>query len=204
MGTRCILVKTTNAYDAANCLVGEVTESAPGLGLDDDLDQTIDYEYDLAGNRLSKSVDVDSDGSIDSVTTYVYDENDRLQTESLDADNDGTVDQTTTYSYDGTQRTGKTVTSAAETLSTVTYTYDLQGRLETADTTTFESGAADRIEHVRYDYDATGIRVSSRHQIDTEADGSVDSDIETKYLIDHRNFTGYQQVIRKAHFAAAT
>src|SRR5690606_35949307 len=51
---------------------------------------------------------------------------------------------------------------------------------------------------VEYDYDDRGLRVESRELTDTNLDGSFDRlDATTKYLVDHDNHTGYQQVIRE-------
>ena len=43
---------------------------------DNSLDYTADYEYDLVGNRLQKTVDQGSDASIDETYAYTYDNND--------------------------------------------------------------------------------------------------------------------------------
>tara|TARA_E500000305_G_scaffold36763_3_gene28012 strand:+ start:86 stop:17857 length:17772 start_codon:yes stop_codon:yes gene_type:complete len=196
-------VTTDWTYDEAGRLIDEVFSH-----YDDLLDQSSHFSYDLTGNRLEQVVekDFDGDGDIDKkTTTYSYDENDRLlsETTELDDDYDGSIDSTSTtsYSYTGTQQTGKTVSDAGVNQSTTSFTYDLQGRMETVTITTLDgTGAATRIEKTTYDYDATGIRVSALHAIDTDADGAVDETTKTEYLNDPSNFTGYSQVIQETEF----
>jgi RHS repeat-associated protein len=83
--------------------------------------------------------------------------------------------------------------------------YDLQGRLETATIETFQTDGTtvDRRETTSYDYDHTGIRVSARNTVEmwttdwlTQVTqfGQV-RDYTTAYLVDHDNFTGYEQVL---------
>src|SRR5690606_38989382 len=90
-------------YDALGRLIEESLDS-----YDNALDYTTEYEYDLVGNRLTKTVDEGSNSSVDEITEYDYDANDRLTTEEIDSNADSTVDQTTTYGYDVTQQTSKT------------------------------------------------------------------------------------------------
>ncbi|MBI1249378.1 tandem-95 repeat protein [bacterium] len=184
-------------YDA----LGRLTEESIDH-FDDQFDQTEWFTYDLVGNRTKKELDNNFDGTIDEAIAYMYDANDRLQTEERDADNNGTVDQTTTYGYDHTQQTSKTVfdNSASQTTSQTSFTYDLQGRLNVATVTTFTAGTASRIEQTTYDYDADGIRISALSQIDTDAKGTWDETTKTEYLVDHHNFTGYQQVIKETEY----
>ncbi len=200
-------VTTSWTYDEANRLTDEVFTH-----YDDLLSQTSHFSYDLTGNRLSQEVtkDTDNDGSVDyeKVTTYSYDENDRLTQDVAEEDtnNDGVIDQTTTtdYTYDGTtQQTGKTVHEVGVTTSMTefVYGYDLQGRMETVTKTYKDAGGvATRIEQTTYEYDATGIRVSAQHEVDTDADGEIDESAKTEYLNDPHNFTGYSQVIQETEF----
>ena len=197
------MVTTDWTYDEAGRLIDEVFSH-----YDDLLDQSSHFTYDLTGNRLEQQIekDFDGDGDIDKkTTTYSYDENDRLLSESMELDdnNDGSVDSTstTTYSYTGTQQTGKTVSEGGVNQSTTSFTYDLQGRMETVTITTLDgTGAATRIEKTTYDYNATGIRVSALHEVDTDADGTVDETTKTEYLNDPYNFTGYSQVIQETEY----
>ncbi|MEQ8637592.1 RHS repeat-associated core domain-containing protein [Gimesia maris] len=192
---------TTNwMYDEAGRLIDEVFSH-----YDDLLDQSSHFTYDLTGNRLEQQVekDFDGDGDVDKkTTTYSYDENDRLLSEmtELDDNNDGSVESTstTTYSYTGTQQTGKTVSEGGVSQSNTTFTYDLQGRMETVTISTLDgTGAATSIKKTTYDYDARGIRVSALHEVDTDADGTVNESTKTEYLNDPSNFTGYSQVIQE-------
>ncbi len=196
-------IKTTTTdwtYDEAGRLIDEVFTH-----YDDLLTQSAHFSYDLTGNRLEQQVekDFDGDGDIDKkTTTYNYDQNDRLLSEQteLDDNNDGSVDQTssTTYSYTETQQTGKTVSESGVNQSTTAFTYDLQGRMETVTITTLDgTGASTRVAKTTYDYNVMGIRVSALHEVDTDADGTVDETTKTEYLNDPNNFTGYSQVIQE-------
>ena len=168
---------------------------------DDLLDQTLNFTYDLAGNRLEQALDKGNDSDIDERITYEYDENDRLLTESKDTDGDSDIDQTTDYSYTGTEQTGKTVTD--ETTSTVTTTttnsYNLQGRLAEVVTETFESGEVVRRETTTFSYDETGIRIFRTNKVEIDDDENpstplvVTTHTETTYLSDPNNPTGYSQ-----------
>jgi len=73
--------------------------------------------------------------------------------------------------------------------------------METVTITTLDgSGTATRIEKTTYDYDSKGNRVSALHEVDTDADGSVDETTKTEYLNDPYNFTGYSQVIQETEY----
>ena len=69
--------------------------------------------------------------------------------------------------------------------------------------TSHTDGSASRIEKTTYDYDASGIRVSALHQTDTDADGIWDDSKRTEYLVDHDDFTGYQQVVKETAYDEA-
>jgi len=187
-------------YDDIGRLTDEVFNH-----FDDTLDQTESFVYDLVGNRKLFTKDKGNDSIVDEAITYLYDVNDRLVTESLDSDNDGATDQTTTYGYDHTQQTSKSVTDALDsTLSTLSYSYDLQGRMAEVITETFTDNVVTRRERVTYEYDSKGIRISALHEVDSEADGAYETRTCTEYLVDHHNFTGYQQVIKETEYDEVT
>tara|TARA_R110002095_G_scaffold211465_1_gene199674 strand:+ start:261 stop:2441 length:2181 start_codon:yes stop_codon:yes gene_type:complete len=200
-------VTTSWTYDEANRLTDEVFTH-----YDDLLSQTSHFSYDLTGNRLSQEVtkDTDNDGMDDyqKSTTYNYDVNDRLTVEVAyeDTNNDGTIDETTTttYTYDGTQQSKKSVSKTGVSETTITdFQYDLQGRLEIVTISSLVGVAAPIIlNQTTYDYDATGIRVSSLHRVNTDADvnGTFEETTKTEYLNDPHNFTGYSQVIQETEF----
>jgi RHS repeat-associated protein len=60
-----------------------------------------------------------------------------------------------------------------------------------------EDGTKTRIERTSYDYNTGGIRVSSLHEIDVDADGIFETSKLTEYLNDPLNITGYSQVIKQ-------
>ncbi|HUG67546.1 MAG TPA: RHS repeat-associated core domain-containing protein [Pirellulaceae bacterium] len=135
-----------------------------------------------------------------------YDANDRLTTETLDDDvaqADG-IEQTTTDGYDHTQQTKKTVADALNSsLSTLSYSYDLQGRMSNVKTEGFTNGTLSSRDRVTYDYDATGIRIGSAVYADTVLDPVTENwtlTTSTEFLVDHRNFTGYQQTIKETTY----
>ena len=187
-------------YDDAGRLVDEVFDH-----FDDTFDQTERFVYDLLGNRLELTRDKGNDATVDEAITYLYDANDRLTTESLDIGNDATIDQTITYGYTATQQTSKTVSDSAFSVTSVlSFSYDLQGRMHQVVTETQDQGAVTRRERVSYDYDADGIRVEALHEVDTDADDTYETRTRTEYLVDHRNATGYQQVIKETEYDADT
>ena len=55
-----------------------------------------------------------------------------------------------------------------------------------------------------YGYDANGIRNSVLDQIDSNGDGVWEQQIQTEYLNDPENFTGYSQVLRETHTNSTT
>ncbi|MDZ7617068.1 MAG: RHS repeat-associated core domain-containing protein [Patescibacteria group bacterium] len=55
-----------------------------------------------------------------------------------------------------------------------------------------------------YRYDDSGIRVAWREQVDSDDDGAFDEDTTTVNLVDHRNPTGYQQVLEETQLDTAT
>jgi RHS repeat-associated protein len=191
-------------YDDIGRLIAESFDSS-----DNSLDYTDGYTFDLTGNRRVKTHDAGHDGSVDETTSYNYDANDRLLAESLDRLVG--VDTLTAYSFSGTQQTGKTsyaelTPSLNSRLSTLDFTYDLQGRLSVATATTFDgsTGTATRNERTTYGYDATGIRVSAMKEDDANADGTFETRVHTEFLNDPQDFTGYSQVIRETHTDPAT
>ncbi|TWT35026.1 tRNA(Glu)-specific nuclease WapA precursor [Thalassoglobus neptunius] len=188
-------------YDALSRLVRETFTSSGNLD-----SYTTEYTFDLTGNRLTRETDFNGDNIADEAVSYIYDANDRLNREFLDKSG-VSDDRTTFYTYDQTQQTGKAVfagehasppTGTLDPLTTTEFAYDLQGRMSFVRTETRNSGGTlTRIEEVTYDYDSSGIRISAEQKIDTDADSNWDSHTRTEFLVDHRNFTGYQQTIRE-------
>jgi RHS repeat-associated protein len=184
-------------YDEIGRLTDEVFNH-----FDNTLDQTEHFTYDLVGNRLALTKDKGNNASIDDAITYSYDANDRLIDELLDSDNNGQTDQTTTYGWTHTQQASKTVvdTTTAQTKSKVFFDCDLQGRMAQVETETWTNGAVTHRERVSYDYDATGIRVASLHEVSPDGDTTFETSTRTEYLVDHHNFTGYQQVLKETTY----
>lgn len=89
-------------YDAAGRLVDEVFNH-----YDDSLDQSQHFTYDLAGNRLSRAVDLGSNATLDQVFIDTFDANDRQLTSTETA---GSSVQTTSFAYDQTQMVEITIT----------------------------------------------------------------------------------------------
>ena len=138
----------------------------------------------------------------DFTESFAYDDVDRLESEQIDEGNDGTNERTIDYLYWSTQQTFKDTQNGDGSHTTLQFSYDLQGRLAQVMTNSLNSaGTLTRQELVVYAYDAMGIRVSAHHSIDANPDPLVPNGFEssttTEYLVDHHNFTGYQQVIRE-------
>lgn len=167
------------------------------------------YDFDLTGNRLTKTIDLANNGSINSRVTSTFDANDRLLREALDSDGNGSTDRSMLYGYDQTQQTQKTVAIGnfaslaavplSSRLSSLTFSYDLQGRSEIATSTTFTNGVRSHVEETTYDYAPTGIRVTATTRIDETGNGTFDRTERVEWLNDPMNFTGYSQVIRETH-----
>jgi hypothetical protein len=87
-------------YDAAGRLVDEVFNH-----YDDPLDQSQHFAYDLAGNRLSRSVDLGSNATLDQLFVDTFDTNDR---QTISTETAGGSVKTTTFAYDCTQVVSKT------------------------------------------------------------------------------------------------
>ncbi len=192
----------TYNYDGLNRLVQEKLDSS-----DNALDYQDNYKYDLTGNRLEKKHDVGCDGAIDTTTSYTYDANDRLIDELVD--NLVGADNLNHYSYSKTQQTNKatysgTTVSPVNQTTSMSFAYDLQGRLEVATTQTYSGGAVTRVDKTTYDYNANGIRVSALQEIDSNNDGTFETRTRTEFLNDANNQTGYSQVLRETQFNAIT
>jgi hypothetical protein len=172
---------------------------------DDTPDQTQEWEYDLVGNRTFQKLDKGNDSIFEALTKYSYDVNDRLIDELFDGQNDGIFEKRTTYGYDHTQQTYKSVSENGTKLNETTFEYDAQGRMAIVIITTFaEDGTKTRIERTSYDYNTDGIRVSSLHEINTDADGNFETSKLTEYLNDPLNITGYSQVLKQTEINLKT
>jgi RHS repeat-associated protein len=163
------------------------------------------YYADEIGRPGTLTKDKGNDASIDEAITYSYDANDRLTDELLDLGNNATTDQTTTYGWGHTQQASKIVVENAtgHTTSRQTFGYDLQGRMAEVVLETYANNTVTQRERVTYNYDATGIRVSSEHYNDANLDGtfaSAEKINTTEFLVDHHNFTGYQQVLKETTY----
>jgi RHS repeat-associated protein len=202
--------------------IGRLTDEAFNH-FDDDLDRIESFVYDLVSNRVEKWLNTDpqfdengvpAETIADELVASLYDANDRLiesnaytapdpQTPGWTAQ-DGDLVQTTTYGYAQTQQTVKEVkTAAGQRISKLGFAYDLQGRLWRATTEGYTAGELSSRERVTYDYDATGIRVGALAEIDSQLDPELQSwqpATRTEFLVDHHNFTGYQQVIKETTY----
>ncbi len=203
----------TNTYSWEYDAIGRLTAESFTSDLPDLKDYHTEFVRDSAGNQILKSTDLAADaasnvdGVWDEVINYTYDNNDRLLAESTDTNNDGIADQDTAYTYDNTQQASKTVYNGATQgtsarLSTVSYSYNLQGRLSTAISTTFDgSGNASKVVLTNYSYDTSGLRVSTVSETteDTDSQSSTPlvttSHTESEFLFDLVNFTGYEQTV---------
>ncbi len=200
------IVSYTWEYDDANRLISE-TASASALSFDPTqtvdpfTDYTIQWTYDLNGNRTQQHKTYAEGNQSGETTVYVYDANDRLEVETLTVDS--TVTETrygyTRYGYDQTQQTSKTVRVAGDVTRSQSFTYDLQGRMASVTTTNLTAdGVTEPVVTVtEYEYDRSGNRVKTIVRVDADADGTYESTTTTEYLTDSRNHTGYSQVLQE-------
>ncbi len=151
---------------------------------------------------FSLTIDAGNDSIVDQAIAYLYDANDRLTTESLDSDNNGSVDQTTSYGYAHTRQTAKTVVdnSSGNTTTSVSFAYDLQGRMSQVVTETLTGGAVTRRERATFEYNPSGFKTSSLYETDADADGTYESSTKTEFLSAPSNFTGYSQVLKETKY----
>ncbi len=153
------------------------------------------FAYDLAGNRLRREVDFVSTATLDQLFVDTFDANDRQQTSTETA---GTSIKTTTFAYDRTQVVSKMAESGGTVLGGWTYAWDAAGRLAVVG----ELDGTGLKSRTTYGYDPTGIRISATTE--SQFTGSVAaSTVRTEFLVDHANFTSYQQVIRETHADAS-
>jgi hypothetical protein len=138
-------------YDA----VGRLTDEAI-THFDSSISQSEKFTYDLTGNRTKLERDHDGVAGIDEAITYNYDVNDRLLTELFDDKTSANADTATTYGYDHTQQTSKIVTDerrgASLRLSAQSFTYSLQGLIDTVINDGYTSGNLSSSERTSYDY----------------------------------------------------
>ena len=146
--------------------------------------------------------------------TYEYDLNDRLLTELKDVDG-WADDRLTVYGYDGTQQTSKSVhatetddglTTSDPVIEQTDTTYNLQGRMDSAEVSQYDSTGTTLQSHKKstYEYDDSGIRVAKTELVDVNNDGDfddvgTDTSERTDYHVDKRNPTGYAQVLEEMH-----
>ncbi len=113
-----------------------------------------------------------------------------------------TNDPHTVYGYDATQQISKDVYTDA-TLATLIektdYEYNLQGRISAVE---LDADGNDKAEiRLDYEYDDSGVRVAQTKTTDGGGNGQFndpdDTAERTDYLVDHRNHTGYAQVLEE-------
>ncbi|MEM9365154.1 MAG: putative Ig domain-containing protein [Planctomycetota bacterium] len=205
--------------DNTSAITSDIDWVYDGLGRltqeDYDLDITLSnephdfiaqYTFDLVGNRLEKSVDLNRDAIVDELIAYEFDDNDRLLRERSDQDvstNNG-FDQTTFYEYgDGsnlssgnpgsatTQTAKKTyngdlTSPSGATISQTTFEYDLQGRMSVTRVDTDGEAGPNAEVVTTYEYDDSGVRIAK----------TVDG-VTTRFVVDKNNLTGYEQVLEE-------
>lgn len=186
-------------YDAAGRLVEEVFDSS-----DDMLDRRNTSEWDLAGNRLSESMD--RSGDIDDLwIEYSYDDNDRLVHEaSYSGLTKSDVPIATTITeWNRTQQASRTEQSLTGTRRQE-FHYGLTGQLERmqAEEWSAEGSIVSR-NQTEYQYGPTGLRfvsIASRDENLGSAEFNRQVTGRTEHLIEISNPTGYGQSILDTEF----
>jgi RHS repeat-associated protein len=198
-------------YDDAGRLTSETVDSSNNA-----LDRVEAFLLNLVGNRVTRTVDWGTAPElVDQVFAYTYDSNDRLVQERLDQDNNGTIDQTTLYDWGvtaqnpagGTQQLSKIVKNGSGlNTSRQVFAYDLQGRLASAITESFDvAGVVSGREQISYRYDIDGLRITAHEATDSNLDGVFSAGEQgerTEYLIDSQNVSGYSQTLVETTFNA--
>jgi hypothetical protein len=142
----------------------------------------------------------------DEAITHNYDVNDRLLTELFDDKTTANADTTTTYGYDHTQQTSKIVNDerqgASLRLSAQSFTYSLQGRINTVINDGYTNGTLSSRERTTYLYNSGSYRVHLITETGTTLSANAASETwtlksETSFLADSHNHTGYTQTIRE-------
>ena len=171
-------VQINDRYDALGRLIEEKSQDLTGD--QPAADYTIDYTYDLAGNRLSMVTTTPS-GTV----TYVYNGNDELLTQMS---SDGTV---TTYTYDAN---GSLLLEQVNGQTVEQYTYNLQNQMLTA-TSYNTAGGQTQVTTTTYDYDNDGNKV--RTETSVSVNGGAATTTATDYVVDEQNPSGYAQVLEQ-------
>ncbi len=195
-GSSTLTNSYTWAYDNAGRLVSEVLDSS-----DNSLDQTESFLMDLVGNRMRRTLDKPGTAN-DTTDIYTYDASDRILNELrysgifTTSNPAGSPTQTTTYTWNATQQTSKTVSVPSVSSVVQFMSYGLSGQLERVMTTT-QDGNGQTTDHkqVEYRYDPQGIRFIASDYAYNDQTATFTLATSTEYLIDHANFTGYQQTI---------
>ena len=186
----------TWTYDNAGRLTREVLDSS-----DNTLDQTESFLMDLVGNRIRRTLDKPGTAN-DTTDIYTYDASDRILNELrysglfTTGNPTGSPTQTTTYTWNATQQLSKTVSVPSVSSVVQFMNYGVSGQLERIITTTQDgSGQITDRKQVEYRYDPQGIRFIASDYIYNLQTSNFLLQTSTEYLIDHANFTGYQQTI---------
>ena len=74
------------------------------------------------------------------------------------------------------------------------------GRMSESVIDTYTNGVKSQSVTQQYFYDSNGIKIKQIEKIDANADGIVDGESVTNYLVDALNHTGYAQVLEESRF----
>jgi RHS repeat-associated protein len=146
-------------------------------------DFAIDYTYDLAGNRLNMAT-TNASGSV--TVAYAYNSNDQLLTQTS---SDGTV---TAYAYDPN---GSLLEVKVNGQITQQFTYNLEGRLQTATLISTPTQGQTKVSVTTYYYDASGNKVRTENSV--SINGGPATTTVTDYVVAERNPTGFAQVLEE-------
>jgi RHS repeat-associated protein/uncharacterized delta-60 repeat protein len=181
--------RITLDYDAQDRLVRE-TRDENDDGVSAGADYIADYQFDLVGNRREKIVDRPAD-QIDETTTSVFNVRDQLSSDTAVA---GGSTTTTGYDYD---LNGSTQSVSVNGSLAKTYLWDLRNRLAQQDVN--GNMTPDAVGDQIMSYDHTGARVAtaawSASVYDPETGDYAPGILDTRYLQDLQNPSGYSQVV---------
>ncbi len=171
----------TYTYDALGRLTEENSQNVTGD--QPQLTYKIDYTYDLAGNRVVMTTTT-STGTV--TVKYSYNNDYELLSETS---SDGSV---TTYTYDAN---GSELSMLVNGQAAEEFTYNLEGRLQTATVITTPASGQTQVTTTTYYYDNNGNKV--RTDTTSSINGGPATATITDYVVDSQNPSGYAQVLEE-------
>ncbi len=204
-------------YGGASAVAAYLADAADGSLTD--VDEAVKYGYDAFGRQVQVIQDGDGDfttagdqrvtitaydiyGNIAIVASragvlhYAYDPVTGQQTRVWTGTDSNAPITDTRYVYD--------ILGRLDAVESHDYTFNLQGRMDSAEVSRYDSAGTTLEQHERetYEYDNSGIRAARTVAVDVNTDGDfddagTDTTTWTDYHVDKNNHTGYAQVLEE-------